>query len=279
MEPLVKQNVIQFPVQEVQVGKVQCKACHAWIDDDALFCCRCGQKVARAEKKTRYTPKRKCTKVPLKTSEEIERWQSYLSTPKSDTPARRRVAYRNFVLFTLGISLGLRASDLVLRTVNDFKSDKMYVIEQKTGKGREIAVDSRLRDMVTRYAKELNLGGNDYLFWTSCGDKHLTPKTITDKIIRPAAVALGLDPMLYGSHTLRKTFAYQYYKAANAISKERGYRALSVLCRELNHSSEAITLRYIGIDAEESAEILGLTIDQYNLSCEIAGYNDEDDDD
>jgi integrase len=276
MEPLVKPNVIQFPIQEVQVGKIQCRSCHAWIDDDALFCCRCGSKVARAEKKAKYAPKTKHTKVPLKTQEEIEMWQNYLSTPKANTPARRRVAYRNFILFTLGISLGLRASDLVRLKVSDFKGDRLYIVEVKTGKGREIALDARVRDMVTRYANDLRLCDDNYLFWTSCGEEHLTPKSVTDKIMRPAAVALGLDPSRYGSHTLRKTFAYQYYKAANAISRERGYRALSVLCRELNHSSEAITLRYIGIDAEESAEILGLTVAQYNLMCPMLEEEDDE---
>ena len=275
-EPLI--NVIPFPLQETKVGKIQCKSCHAWVDEDALFCCRCGHKLAKVGRKQTYAPKKKFTKVPLKTQEEIAEWQRYLSTPKAETPARKRVAYRNFVLFTLGISIGLRASDLVRLKASDFRGDKLYVIEQKTGKGREIALDARVKEMVQRYADELHLAPDGYLFWTSCGVDHLTPKSVTDKIMRPAAKALGLNPQLYGSHTLRKTFAYQFYKAANAISRERGYRALSVLCRELNHSSEAVTLRYIGIDAEESAEILGLTIDQYNLSCEIAGYNEDDDD-
>lgn len=276
VEPLIKPNVIQFPIQETQVGKVQCKSCHAWIDEDALFCCRCGNKVARVEKKGRYAPKTKHTKVPLKTQEEIDLWQKYLATPKGNTPARRRVAYRNFILFTVGISIGLRVSDLVRLKVSDFESDRLYIIEQKTGKGREVALDARLREMVARYAAELHLAKNDYLFWTACGHEHLTPQTVNDKIMQPAAKALGVDPKSYGSHTLRKTFAYQYYKAANAISKERGYRALSVLCRELNHSSEAITLRYIGIDAEESAEILGLTVDQYNLICPLIEEDDDD---
>lgn len=276
LEPLINANVIQFPFQETQVGKVQCKSCHAWIDEDALFCCRCGQKVARAEKKSRYAPKTKHTKVPLKTQEEIDAWQKYLATPKGGTPARRRVAYRNFVLFTVGISIGLRISDLVRLKVSDFSADKLYIIEQKTGKGREVALDARLREMVRQYAEDLHLATNGYLFWTACGTDHLTPKTVNDKIMRPAAIGLGLDPRSYGTHTLRKTFAYQYYKAANAISRERGYRALSVLCRELNHSSEAITLRYIGIDAEESAEILGLTVDQYNLICPLVEEEDDD---
>ena len=197
-------------------------------------------------------------------------WQKYLGTPKNDTPAQRRVAYRNYVLFSVGISIGLRASDLVRLKVRDFTGPKMYVIEEKTGKGREITVDPRVRAMVMKYAGELGLHANDDLFWAYGKSEHITAGNLNDQIIVPAAKALGLDPKLYGSHTLRKTYAYQFYMAANSISQERGYRALSVLCRELNHSSEAITLRYIGIDEEEVREICGLTVDQYDLD-----YDDE----
>lgn len=125
-------------------------------------------------------------------------------------------------------------------------------------------MDSRLADMVARYVEDLKIGSNDYLFWSQDSTGHILRKSLNDNIIRPAAQRLGLDVRLYGSHTLRKTYAYQFYTQANALSRERGYRALSMLCKELGHSSEAITLCYIGIDKEEVCEICGLTADQYD---------------
>lgn len=128
----------------------------------------------------------------------------------------------------------------------------------------EIKLDSRLADMVARYVEDLKIGSHDYLFWSQDSTGHILRKSLNDNIIRPAAQRLGLDTRLYGSHTLRKTYAYQFYTQANALSRERGYRALSMLCKELGHSSEAITLCYIGIDKEEVCEICGLTADQYD---------------
>lgn len=265
MQPLVKENVVEFPFQTYEADKVQCKYCHAWIDDDALFCCRCGSKQAPIEKKRKYVPQTKRTKVPLKTQEEIAMWQKAIGTPEKDTPGQRFCAYRNFVLFTVGISVGLRASDLVRLKLDDFAGDKLYIIEQKTGKGREIKISQKLKDMVMKYAETYGIHAGEYLFPVYRTGEQMVPDTINDHIIKQTAKKLGLDPKLYGSHTMRKTYAYQFYKTANEISKERGYRALSILCKELNHSSEAITLRYIGIDEEEIAEICNLTTDKYDM--------------
>ena len=269
MEAVAKQNVISFPFREATAAKVQCKFCHAWIDDDALFCCRCGNKQDSAGKKQRYTPKTKHTKAPLKTQEEIAKVQAILGTPRDQSDMAKRIAYRNYLIFTLGISIGLRASDLLRLKVGDFKKPTPYIIEQKTGKGRELNVNQKIKDMVFAYADKLGLKDDDYLFWSRQGGTHLSPDTLNRDILRPVARQLGWDDSKFGSHTLRKTYAYQFYKTANEISKERGYRALSVLCKELNHSSEAITLRYIGIDQEEISEICGLTVGQYNMD-----YND-----
>ena len=43
------------------------------------------------------------------------------------------------------------------------------------------------------------------------------------------------------SHSLRKTFGYFMYKNTNN---------LAMVQKELNHSSQAVTLRYIGIEEE-----------------------------
>lgn len=52
--------------------------------------------------------------------------------------------------------------------------------------------------------------------------------------------------------------------AGTTPESERGYRALSMLCKELGHSNEAITLCYIGIEAEEIKEICNLSAKDYD---------------
>ncbi|MBR9930126.1 tyrosine-type recombinase/integrase [Enterococcus sp. 079] len=51
---------------------------------------------------------------------------------------------------------------------------------------------------------------------------------------------LGRDDI--GTHTLRKTFGYHYYKKT---------RDIATLMFIFNHSSQAITKRYIGITEDE----------------------------
>jgi integrase len=63
------------------------------------------------------------------------------------------------------------------------------------------------------------------------------------RILNRAARDCGLDEI--GTHTLRKTFGYHFYKANQNV----------VMLQQLfNHSSPSITLRYIGITQDEIAE-------------------------
>jgi len=250
-------TVLQFPAVRL------CPYCHGQVDDDARFCKHCGNKLEIA-KKERYAPKTKHTKVPLKTIEEIMAMERVLATPTKDTPSKRRIADRNRMIFMLGICTGLRASDLVRVTPKMIGTDgTLYIIEKKTGKGRTIILSDNIKKAIANYIARNRIKENELLFPSQKSDVPMTVGSLNDIIIE-AAKSLGWNTALYGSHTLRKTYAYQFYTTANKMSRERGYRALSVLCKELNHSSEAITLAYIGIDKEEVCEICNITADQYN---------------
>lgn len=248
-------HVLQFP--EIK----RCPHCHAEVDDDARFCSHCGQRI---EKKARYTPQRTQTKIPLKTMADIEAMFSALATPERNTAGRIKIAERNSLMFVVGITTGLRSSDIIRLTAKTFNSavnNRIYVIEKKTGKGRTIAVHESVMEKVKEYMRKYHIIGDDLLFPSQKGG--LMERHCLNEIIVDTAKKLGWDPILYGSHTLRKTYAYQFYTKANTLSRENGYRALSILCKELHHSSEAITLAYIGIDEEEIRAICDLTTEQY----------------
>lgn len=59
------------------------------------------------------------------------------------------------------------------------------------------------------------------------------------KILREAADYVSLDGI--GTHTLRKTFGYHFYQQ---------YKDPALLQEIFNHSSEEITLRYIGVNQD-----------------------------
>jgi site-specific recombinase XerD len=62
------------------------------------------------------------------------------------------------------------------------------------------------------------------------------------QLINKWTSAIGLKDGNYGTHTLRKTFAYFLLKKGSDIM---------ILMDLLNHSSPAVTLRYAGITQED----------------------------
>ncbi len=59
------------------------------------------------------------------------------------------------------------------------------------------------------------------------------------KILEDVEEKFGLSEL--GTHTLRKTFGYFFYKQ---------YKDVALLMKIFGHTSEAYTLRYIGIEQE-----------------------------
>ena len=70
-------------------------------------------------------------------------------------------------------------------------------------------------------------------------DKKYTPDAI-NKILNKAAKIAEINIHI-GTHSLRKTFGYHHYKK---------FGNLPLLQKILNHSSSAVTLRYIGLEQE-----------------------------
>jgi len=64
-------------------------------------------------------------------------------------------------------------------------------------------------------------------------------------VINNAARQVGLEDHI-GTHTLRKTFGYQARKQGTPIE---------LLQKVFNHSSPAVTMRYIGITQDEIDEV------------------------
>ncbi|MFC0416388.1 tyrosine-type recombinase/integrase [Cytobacillus solani] len=70
------------------------------------------------------------------------------------------------------------------------------------------------------------------------------------KILNAAAQEVGISEI--GTHTLRKTFGYHFYQK---------YKDVAVLQQIFNHSSPAVTMRYIGINQD----IMDEAVDGFSL--------------
>ncbi|HCM89235.1 MULTISPECIES: tyrosine-type recombinase/integrase [Vagococcus] len=146
---------------------------------------------------------------------------------------------RNVLIFKIGLSTGLRISDIIKIKVSDVKGKTEFeLVEQKTTKKRKVYLHNVLTEL-TEYLNTLD----DVQIWlfsnTWDNSKHISSNQFY-KILQKAANSLELDYI--GTHSMRKTFGYWYY---------REYKDVATLMTIFNHSSPSITLRYIGITDEE----------------------------
>ncbi|MDM8565102.1 tyrosine-type recombinase/integrase [Candidatus Halobeggiatoa sp. HSG11] len=165
---------------------------------------------------------------------------------------------RDLCLFVMGINTALRASDLLRLKILDVQclavGDVLRVHEKKTKKLRNITVNRAVREVVDiwldDYMKRDNYNESGWLFPSQRAD-HLTVMALNRMVKRwggVAHVATGISQgnINYGSHTLRKTFAYHLRMSGVAIP---------ILMEILNHKSQATTLRYLGIQSKEIADV------------------------
>lgn len=160
------------------------------------------------------------------------------------TESKRRLYDRNYMLFLVGINTALRFSDLRKLTVEKVKDNYIVQRDQKTGKENKITLNREIYIEVMNYIKRNNLYLNDYLFWSSKGvNKPLTRimgYTIMQQLKEGCKIRYNI-----GTHSLRKTYGYWFYKQIGDIV------ALQAI---LNHSTPNQTLIYIGMQQKEVEE-------------------------
>lgn len=143
----------------------------------------------------------------------------------------RERSERNAMLFIVGIHTGLRISDILKLRAGDVRGTHVVLNETKTRKRKWTRVTPDLRRELRAYTADM--ADDEYLFPSRQGGP--ISRSMAYKILREAAEAHGLVDI--GTHTLRKTFGYHVYLATKDVV---------VLQQLFNHSSPAITLRYIG---------------------------------
>lgn len=185
-----------------------------------------------------------------------------LKTIKNMRAVLRNQSVRNELLFILGINVGLRVSDIVKLTVGDIvkmgKTPKEYVTitEKKTKKTKKFYIGKTVEKVILDYLKEYpDITDETFVFFSRKGTNKPITRQQAYRIINFAAEQLGLVERdinghilsgEVGTHTMRKTFGY------HAVMNGASLRLLMDL---FNHSSEAQTLRYIGITEEQKREV------------------------
>ncbi len=169
---------------------------------------------------------------------------------------------RDNLLFTAGINLGYRCGDLLqLKWGHLLKADgtwntKITLQEDKTNKLRTVHLNQAILQAAYLYGQEVRaqseygaIDRNLFLFRSnSTKDKENKPLAVfsVERMLKQVInKELGID-IKAGTHCLRKTFGYHAVMSA----KDRT-RAVELLRKIFKHSSETITLSYIGITEDE----------------------------
>lgn len=133
-------------------------------------------------------------------------------------------------------NLGLRISDIVKLKLSDIVSDggryRLSITEQKTGKRREFSVPLVIYQYIENYCLRNGIGRNDLMF-------PLTTRAI-QKQLALVCEYLGYEGI--STHSFRKWYATEIYR-------NNGFD-IALVQRLLQHSSAAVTQRYIGIEPQ-----------------------------
>lgn len=154
---------------------------------------------------------------------------------------------RNYTIFQVGKATLLRVSDVLRLKQSDVFDDygairqHAFIKDKKTGKQNTLYLRPVMNDLAI-YQQWLKRnryeGSTEWLFPSiTRPDKHIDERQFYNVMHKVGEL---LDINYLGTHTMRKTGAYRVYVQSN-------YN-IGLVMRLLNHSSEAMTLAYLGLD-------------------------------
>ena len=155
--------------------------------------------------------------------------------------------YKISLLIALGCFTGLRISDILsLRWRQILGTSEFTITEKKTGKQRTIRLNPQLRQHIKDCYEHIKPLGINSPILTSQKGTVFTVQRI-NVILKEVKKKYRLHIGNFSCHSLRKTFGRQVYN----MNSENSEWALVKLMELFNHSSVAITKRYLGLRQEE----------------------------
>ena len=154
---------------------------------------------------------------------------------------------RDLAMFNLAIDSKLRGCDVVALKVADiapggYPVDRATVRQKKTGRPVRFELTEQTRQAVDDYLKIAGKAPSEFLFTGRRGrDRSITTRQY-GRLVSDWIGSIGLDPKLFGTHSLRRTKATLIYRL----------RAVQLL---LGHSRVESTVRYLGIEVDDALAI------------------------
>jgi len=158
---------------------------------------------------------------------------------------------RDLALFDLAIDSKLRDCDLTKLRVCDVAhgehvSSRAIVMQQKTQRPVQFEITEQTRLALRAWILQAHLHSEDCLFPSRLhASVHLSTRQYA-RIVKAWIKAIGLDPTMYGTHTMRRTKASLIYR------RTKNLRAVQLL---LGHTKLESTVRYLGIEVDDVLEM------------------------
>ncbi len=124
---------------------------------------------------------------------------------------------RDLALFNLAIDSKLRGCDLIKLKVRDIStgrniSNRAMVMQQKTHQPVRFEITEQTRESLTAWLESIDVKHDDYLFPSRVrSSKHISSRQYA-RLVKNWVAMIGLDPALYGTHSMRRTKATLIYK-------------------------------------------------------------------
>ena len=188
------------------------------------------------------------TTMPIEDMRMVNRW---LAIAKRHDASRRKGGVSWYLLLVLGFNTGLRIGDICNLRVKDVRGRERVNIEaQKTDKMSDVKLQAAAQKALNDALR--GKGEDDYVLTSrqrSRRDGKARPisRQRCYSIIREIARQAGFEEHV-GCHTLRKTFAWNYYKASGGD--------LAKLQNILDHSSQEATIHYLGLDRKALDDVI-----------------------
>ena len=154
---------------------------------------------------------------------------------------------RDLALFNLAIDSKLRGCDVVAIRVDDVAPGG-YALDrasEKTGRPVRFELTDQTRSAADDYLRLTGRKPGQLLFCGRNPSRGLTTGQYA-RLVNDWVASIGLDPLQFGTHSLRRTKAVLIYRQTGNL------RAVQLLLR---HSKIESTVRYLGIEIDDAIEI------------------------
>ena len=158
---------------------------------------------------------------------------------------------RDLALFNLAIDSKLRGCDVVALKFDDvapngYCADRATVRQRKTGRPVRFELTEQTRQAVDDHIRTAGKEAGEFLFTACRVQEHCMTTRQYARLLSEWIASIGLDPRLFGTHSLRRTKATLIYRRTGNL------RAVQLL---LGHTKIESTVRYLGIEVDDALSI------------------------